>query len=98
MTQPSLLDIPAPEPQPRIYGPDVTEADRIRLRRQFREVRTVMLDGLWHTLRELSRITGHPEASVSARLREINRLCEPVVKERIRPEGGQRRYRLQLPE
>lgn len=29
--------------------------------------------GLWWTLRELSEVTGHPEASISARLRDFRK-------------------------
>jgi hypothetical protein len=48
--------------------------DRDRLNRQARLVWRVMSDGAWHTLGELSAATGgEPEASVSARLRDLRK-------------------------
>ena len=49
------------------------ERDEERLRAQYRMVFNFMLDGLWHTLREVSGVTGHPEASVSARFRDMRK-------------------------
>ena len=47
--------------------------DEDRLRKQFIQVWNAMSDGKWHTLRELSAKTGHPEASVSARIRDFRK-------------------------
>lgn len=44
-----------------------------RLNRQARAVWDVMLDKQWRTLREISSECGHPEASVSARLRDFRK-------------------------
>ena len=47
--------------------------DGCRLRRQLNNVFIVMQDGIWRTLSEISAITTHPEASVSARLRDLRK-------------------------
>jgi hypothetical protein len=52
------------------YDPD---QDRERLGDQMCRVFDACLDGQWHTLRELSDKTGDPEASVSARLRDVRK-------------------------
>jgi hypothetical protein len=51
----------------------VAEEDFIRLARQQRAVFDVMKDGRLRTLHEISRLTGAPEASVSARLRDFRK-------------------------
>jgi hypothetical protein len=47
------------------------ERDGARLGAQYLRVRAVMLDMQWHTLREIAAATGDPEASVSARIRQL---------------------------
>lgn len=47
--------------------------DGARLNRQAQDVFNVMADGKWHDLEEISLITDHPEASVSARLRDLRK-------------------------
>ena len=47
--------------------------DFSRLNRQAKLVALVMVDREWHTLRELSEQTGQPEASISARLRDLRK-------------------------
>jgi hypothetical protein len=47
--------------------------DRERLKAQLTRVRVVMFDYQWHTLPELSSATGDPEASISARLRDLRK-------------------------
>jgi hypothetical protein len=47
--------------------------DTQRLNKQAQDVFDVMADGKWHSLSEISKITGHPEASVSARLRDFRK-------------------------
>lgn len=50
----------------------VPQRDGARLTRQLSRVRALMLDGKWRTLREISEaLGGEPEASVSARLRDL---------------------------
>jgi hypothetical protein len=72
--------------------------DGSRLANQLADVRAYMSDGAWHTLAEIEEATGHPQASISSRLRDL----------RKRPNGGHtidreyvcrglHRYRLLLP-
>lgn len=58
-----------------------------RLNAQARRVADVMLDGQWRTLREVSTATGDPEASVSARLRDLRKPANGghTVERRRRP-------------
>ena len=50
------------------------ERDHDRLANQLRAVRDVMLDGVWRSLMNISFQTGAPEASVSARLRDLRKV------------------------
>lgn len=52
------------------YDPD---RDRERLSRQLYAVLDVMKDGIWRTLPDLANATQSPEASVSARLRDLRK-------------------------
>ena len=52
------------------YDPD---QDKERLGEQMCRVLDACLDGKWHTLKDLSEKTGDPEASISARLRDIRK-------------------------
>lgn len=47
------------------------ELDGPRLGKQLAAVRALMLDGKFRTLAEISEAVGSPEASVSARLRDL---------------------------
>ena len=49
------------------------ERDGSRLQAQLRRVFHLMQDGQWRTLRQISAITGDPETSVSARLRDLRK-------------------------
>lgn len=49
------------------------EEDGARLRRQLRDVFRLMSDGKARTLTEIATETGHPEASISARLRDLRK-------------------------
>lgn len=49
------------------------EFDLDRLNKQMRRVWDVMRDGRWRTLSEISSVTGDPEASISARLRDFRK-------------------------
>jgi len=54
-----------------------------------------MADGRWHTLREISGQTGDPEASISARLRDLRKRKfggHSVLRQRLA--GGKWRYRM----
>lgn len=66
--QPSLLDI-----APRFDGPFLIKSDHARLGRQLAAVREAMAGGAWMTLQTLSLYTGAPEASVSARVRDLRK-------------------------
>ena len=54
----------------RTYEP---EKDRERLGKQLEAVRALMRDGRWRTLAEIAHAVGAPEASVSARLRDMRK-------------------------
>lgn len=49
------------------------ELDGQRINAQLRRVRDLMADGVWRTLSEISEATGDPEASASARLRDLRK-------------------------
>ncbi len=49
------------------------ELDGGRLNKQFSRINQFMKDGKWHTLREISKATGAPEASASAQLRNLRK-------------------------
>lgn len=74
MIQPSLFD----------YTPSVILGDRdgstfsrsrdgVRLNEQCQDVFNFLSDNCWHTLREAHERTGHPEASISARIRDLKK-------------------------
>lgn len=69
------------------------ERDGERLARQLKAVRAAMGDYEWHTLFGLSIETGAPEASASARLRDIRKRGQPVERRHIG--NGLWEYRLQ---
>ena len=72
--------------------------DRARLTGQALRVFHKMVHGDWWTLYELSRATGDPEASVSARLRDLRkeRNGGHKVDRRRSVHGSQWEYRLDL--
>ena len=49
------------------------DADGKRLGKQLLAVRAAMIDGVWRTLDEISQATGFPQASISARLRDLRK-------------------------
>jgi hypothetical protein len=72
MTQ-ALLDFDPPV-GPRFCGETYEPAlDQARLGHQLSRVVEFMSDHLPHTLADIARATGAPEASVSARLRDMRR-------------------------
>lgn len=72
MNQMNLLDWTPPDSD-RFGASYVRTFDYKRLNAQQRRVWDVMADGVWRTLREISAVTGDPEASISARLRDLRR-------------------------
>lgn len=50
-----------------------SERDKPRLNAQMRRVFEAMSDRRWHTLGDLAHSTGDPEASISARLRDLRK-------------------------
>jgi hypothetical protein len=77
MNQPSLLDWQPPE-EHKFLGSTITEADSARLRGQLKRVHDVMQDRKVRTLRQLADDAQCPEASASARFRDLRRLGYPV--------------------
>lgn len=74
MNQPSLFAGSDAYGMPIPVGATFDPAlDGPRLNAQARRVFAAMKGGAWMTLGELSAATGDPEASVSARLRELRR-------------------------
>lgn len=58
----------------RFNGADyVPERDDERLSGQIHRVWNVMVDGKWRTLKNISSLTGDPEASISAQLRHLRK-------------------------
>ena len=80
------------------YDPDF---DHARLTSQLDRVRTLMQDGQWRTLREIADKVGDPEASVSARLRDLRKekfgAWRVERRRRGAPERGLHEYRLLPP-
>lgn len=71
------------------------DRDAARLTGQYLEVFALMRDGQWRTLQQIAAATGHPEASVIARLRDFRkeRFGRHQV-ERVFVSRGLFRYRL----
>lgn len=59
----------------KTFGGDTfnEKLDGDRLRRQLAAVYRATFDQQWHTLKQLSKEVGAPEASVSARLRDLRK-------------------------
>lgn len=68
--------------------------DGARLNAQCQRVFNVMSTGAWHTLASLSMATGDPQASVSARLRDLRKHGYTVDKEYL--ERGLWKYRMKI--
>ncbi len=84
----------APEPEGRTYEPT---QDKGRLSAQHTRVVHAMQDGAWRTLAEIEAKTGDPQASISARLRDLRKpqFGQHTVARRRRTQG-QYEYRLTL--
>ena len=83
----------------RFNGPDyVPVLDNARLSTQYVTIFNLMKDGEWRSLGEVDKITGHPEASISAQLRHMRKKrfgSHLVLKRRVGdPRDGLFEYRL----
>ena len=82
------------EPEGRTYEPT---QDKGRLSAQHTRVVHAMQDGQWRTLAEIEAKTGAPQASISARLRDLRKPQFGAHKvERRRRTQGQYEYRVTL--
>jgi hypothetical protein len=63
----------ASAPAPTFDGETIAPEDNPRLSAQLDRVRDLMLDGRWRTLAAVSKALGYPEASVSARIRDMRK-------------------------
>jgi RIO-like serine/threonine protein kinase len=80
---------------PRFGGETFDEAkDGHRLRRQLDAVRSLMADGNWRTLDRIATVTEFPEASVSARLRQLRHEGLVVERRRVTTTAGTWEYRV----
>lgn len=50
------------------------ELDFSRLISQNEKIKSLMLDGVWRTLKQIAAMTGFPEGSVSAQLRHLRKI------------------------
>ncbi len=74
MDQPCLLDW-TPPANARFNGATYDSAfDQSRLTGQILRVYRAMCDGHWRTLSEIEQMTGDPQASISAQLRNLKKL------------------------
>lgn len=72
MSQPSL-PLQA-ETRPRFdSGVELTPADHVRLGAQLRRVLDVMREGGWWSVPQIALLTGDPEVSVSAQVRNLRK-------------------------
>jgi hypothetical protein len=103
--KPDAAEPPAPPPEPPVApaspefdGDDYQPAtDKKRLTTQLDEIFAVLKSGAWYTLFELARLTGHPEASISAQLRNLRKPRfggHKIEKRRQHAGGGLYEYRL----
>lgn len=95
----SELELPPPPPGHRSGGTYSHEHDFERLNTQMGLVWRVVCDGGWYRLYEISLATNQPEASVSARLRDLRkkRFGGYLVDcERVHPDSAICRYRVRI--
>jgi hypothetical protein len=90
-----------PEPAEPGAPAALSAEDQRRLGEQARRVLALMVDGSWRTLGEIAAATGDPEASISARLRDLRQpwagsyVVDSRVRDPARP--GLHEYRVTLP-
>ena len=80
-------------PVPKDYK---TPQDHTRLARQHRDIKDLMLDGCWRTVKEISEKLSYPEPSVSAQLRHLRKpeFGAWLVSRRRRKDAGVSEYRV----
>ena len=92
------IDFNAAVPAARYDGQTIDDGiDHGRLSRQHALVFAAMRAGAWMTLRQVAQLTGAPEASVSARLRDFRKPKfggHKVERRRAQAEAGTHEYRL----
>lgn len=100
--QPELFDWKPPAP-PVILGDRdgvtiVPERDTKRLNAQAQRVWNVLSDGRWYSLSEIAAITHDPEASISARIRDLRKpKFGGFTVEETCVRKGLHRYKLHVP-
>lgn len=75
--------------------------DASRLRVQLDKVRSVMLGGGWHTLKQIAENVGASEASCSARLRDLRKIrygAYVIDRRGVHGRRGLFEYRLAIPD
>ena len=80
-------------------GPDyVPELDRKRLTGQIKRIQELMIDGVWRSLSEISRLANASEASASAQLRHLrkDRFGSYIIEKRRRGERTSGLFEYQL--
>ena len=78
------------DPPPRDGSTFDMDADGARLAAQHQRVLNVIKDKQWHTLGDIELLTGDPQASISARLRDFRkrRFGEMDIQRRRAPGRG----------
>ncbi len=90
------LPLPFAAPSPPVV---LEHADFVRMGKQRALILAYMSNGAWWTLAELSEVTGFPEASISARVRDFRKAqygAHEVDRERVAAGHGLFRYRLRM--
>ena len=90
MTQ-CVLDYDHPRFGGETFSP---ELDGQRLARQLQSVWFLMRDGEWRTLDRIATVLEFPEASVSARLRDLRKRGLTVERRRVTTTAGLWEYRV----
>ena len=81
----------------RFEGPVDGKLDFDRLCGQLKKIYALMIDGRWRSLFEIEKLTGEPQASISAQLRHLRkpRFGSHIVDKRRRGNSGTWEYRLE---
>lgn len=77
------------------------QEDGSRLTRQLYKIRHIMARGQWHTLAQLESLTGYPQASISARLRDLRKERHgawDIQRRRVPGMPGVHEYRALMPD